>query len=66
VGRTDGWSEAEREQLHACVLEAARDYQYPVIAGVECSHAAPLLALPIGVAGRLVGDDLTIEESAVA
>jgi muramoyltetrapeptide carboxypeptidase len=41
VGRTDGWNETEREQLHVSVLEACRDYEYPVIAGVECSHAAP-------------------------
>jgi muramoyltetrapeptide carboxypeptidase len=65
VGRTDGWSEAERAQLHACVLDSCRDYDYPVIAGIECSHAAPLLALPIGVAARLVGDQLIIEEAAV-
>jgi muramoyltetrapeptide carboxypeptidase LdcA involved in peptidoglycan recycling len=58
VGRTDGWSEAERKQLHVSVLEACR-------AGVECSHAAPLLALPIGVAATLVGDQLIIEEAAV-
>jgi muramoyltetrapeptide carboxypeptidase len=65
IGRTDGWSQPERAQLHACVLEACRDYDYPVIAGSECSHAAPLLALPIGVAARLVDDQLIIEEAAV-
>jgi muramoyltetrapeptide carboxypeptidase len=65
VGRTDGWSEDERAQLHACVLDACRDYDYPVIGGIECSHAAPLLALPIGVAARLVDEQLIIEEAAV-
>jgi muramoyltetrapeptide carboxypeptidase len=65
VGRTDGWSEAERAQLHGCVLDACRGYDYPVIAGIECSHAAPLLALPIGVLARLVDDQLVIEEAAV-
>jgi muramoyltetrapeptide carboxypeptidase LdcA involved in peptidoglycan recycling len=61
-----GWSEAERAQLHTCVLEACGDYGYPVIAGIECSHAAPLLALPIGVLARLVDDQLIVEEAAVA
>jgi muramoyltetrapeptide carboxypeptidase LdcA involved in peptidoglycan recycling len=65
VGRTDGWSQAEQAQLHACVLDSCRDYDYPVVAGIECSHAAPLLALPIGVAARLDGDQLIIEEAAV-
>jgi muramoyltetrapeptide carboxypeptidase LdcA involved in peptidoglycan recycling len=65
VGRTDGWSEVERAQLQTCVLEACRDYDYPVITGIECSHAAPLLALPIGVLARLVDDQLIIEEAAV-
>lgn len=65
VGRTDGWSGAGRAQLHACVLDACRDTDYPVIAGVECSHAAPLLALPIGVLATLVDDQLIIEEAVV-
>ena len=37
----------------------------PVIAGIELLHAAPLLALPIGVLARLVDDQLIIEEAAV-
>ena len=66
LGRTDGWSDQERTLFYECALDAARGYGYPILAGLECSHAAPLLALPIGVEAELAGDELTILEPAVA
>lgn len=65
VGRTDGWPSAQVAALHACVLDATRGYSYPVLAGVEVSHAAPLLTVPIGVRGHVDGLDLVIDEAAV-
>lgn len=66
VGRTEGWSPAQVGALHACVLDAARGYDYPVLAGVEVTHSAPLLTIPIGVPGRVDGLELVIEGAAVS
>lgn len=65
VGRTDGWSPADVGALHACAIDAARGYDYPVLAGVECTHSAPLMTLPIGVAARVEGTDLVLTDPAV-
>lgn len=66
VGRTEGWSPAQVGALHGCVLDATRGYDYPVLAGVEVTHSAPLLTVPIGVPARVDGLDLVIEDAAVA
>lgn len=66
VGRTDGWTAAEVSQLHECVLDAVRGYGYPVLAGVECGHSAPLLTLPVGVEATVDSEELVIDEPAVA
>ncbi|MGH3354639.1 MAG: S66 peptidase family protein [Nocardioidaceae bacterium] len=66
VGRTDGWTSGQRDQLHRCVLEAVRDRDIPVLAGVECTHSAPLLTFPIGVPATLSGRELRLDGPAVA
>jgi len=65
VGRTVGWSPEQRTMLHGCVLDAARGFDYPVLGGVEVSHSAPLLTVPVGVLATVDGEDLTIDEPAV-
>jgi muramoyltetrapeptide carboxypeptidase len=65
IGRTPGWDEDQIAQLHACVLDAVDRYDYPVLAGVECTHSAPLLTLPIGVLARVDDEELVVEEAAV-
>lgn len=52
--------------LHGCVLDAVRGFDYPVLAGVEVSHSAPLLTVPVGVPATVDGEDLTIDEAAVS
>jgi muramoyltetrapeptide carboxypeptidase len=66
VGRTPGWDERQIAQLHACVLDAVAGYDYPVLAGVECTHSAPLLTLPIGVLATVDDEELVVEEAAVS
>ena len=66
IGRTDNWSAADVGLLHHVVLEPARGYSFPVLAGVEVSHSAPLLTIPIGVPGTMSGLDLSIDEPAVS
>ncbi len=65
VGRTEGWAPADVGALHACALDAARGYDYPVLAGVESSHSAPMMTLPIGVAARVERTELVIAGPAV-
>jgi muramoyltetrapeptide carboxypeptidase len=64
VGRSDGWTTEQVAMLHGCVLDAVRGFDYPVLGGVEVSHSAPLLTVPIGVRVSVDGD-LTIVEPAV-
>jgi muramoyltetrapeptide carboxypeptidase LdcA involved in peptidoglycan recycling len=47
------------------VLDAVAGFDYPVLAGVECAHAAPMLALPVGVRATVSGAELIIDEAAV-
>lgn len=65
IGRTYNWEQGDVERFHAVVLDAVRDYDYPVLAGLEVSHTAPLLTIPIGVMGSVDGIDLSIDEPAV-
>lgn len=66
-GRSDpGWDDSQIAQLHACVLDAVAGYDYPVLAGVECTHSAPLLTLPIGVLATVDDEELAVEEAAVS
>lgn len=65
VGRTYNWESDDVERFHAVVLDAVRGYDYPVLAGLEVSHTAPLLTIPIGVMGSLDGIDLSVDEPAV-
>jgi muramoyltetrapeptide carboxypeptidase len=65
IGRTPGWDEDRIAQLHACVLDAVHGYDYPVLAGVECTHSAPLFTLPIGVLATVDDEELVVVEAAV-
>jgi len=65
IGRSPGWDVNRVTQLHACVLDAVRSYDFPVLAGVECTHSAPLLTLPIGVLATVADEELVLEEAAV-
>jgi len=66
IGRTPGWDEDRIAQLHTCVLDAVGGYDYPVLAGAECTHSSPLLTLPIGVLATVDDEDLVVEEAAVS
>jgi len=38
----------------------------PIAAGVECTHSAPFLTLPIGVLATVDDEELVVEEAAVS
>ena len=65
VGRPQGMSEAERQRLHAVVLDSVADFGYPVVADVECGHTDPMATLPIGVSCTVEEDELSLLEAAV-
>ncbi len=65
IGRSDNWPTSEVETLHALVEQATRGSTFPILAGVEVSHSAPLLTIPIGVQGTIDGRTLSIDEPAV-
>jgi muramoyltetrapeptide carboxypeptidase LdcA involved in peptidoglycan recycling len=48
------------------VLDSVAGYDYPVLAGVECTHSALLLTLPIGVLATVDDEELVVEEAAVS
>ncbi len=66
IGRTDNWPGEQVELLHWLVCDATTGHDFPILAGVEVTHSAPLLTVPIGVRGTIDGLDLSIDEPAVA
>ncbi|MFH8983725.1 S66 peptidase family protein [Streptomyces varsoviensis] len=66
VGRPPRLGPADRERLHAVVLDAVAGFGYPVLAEFECGHTDPVATLPIGVACAVDGRDLTLLDAAVA
>ena len=65
VGRTDNWNAADVETLHSLIQDMTSGHDFPILAGVEVSHSAPLLTIPIGVQGTIDNLDLSIDEAAV-
>ncbi len=65
IGRTDNWSDSDVEVLHSLVQQATSRTDFPILAGIEVSHSAPLLTIPNGVRGTLDGLTLSIDEAAV-
>lgn len=65
IGRSDNWKAAEVEGLHRLTMDATEGRGFPILAGVEVTHSAPLLTVPIGIQGTIDGFDLSIDEPAV-
>lgn len=53
IGRPYGYSDAQRAQLHAVVLERTRRYAFPIVADLDFGHTAPQFTLPIGCRAEL-------------
>lgn len=64
IGRANGWTADELAQLYFCVLDATKGHKLPVLAGLECSHAAPLLAVAIGPICTVADLELILQEPA--
>jgi muramoyltetrapeptide carboxypeptidase len=48
LGRPYRYSDAQKQELHAVLLERTRRYSFPIIADMDFGHTAPQLTLPIG------------------
>jgi muramoyltetrapeptide carboxypeptidase len=68
VGRPNKYSEAEKAELHALLLERTRAYAFPIVAEVDFGHTSPQLTLPIGCLAELEGGErrFAILEAAVS
>ncbi|MDB5652757.1 MAG: MccF-like protein, partial [Tardiphaga sp.] len=65
LGRSDGWSAADVERLDRIAVQLTAPTDIPVLAGIACSHAAPMLTLPIGALTELDGLRLRVLEPVV-
>jgi muramoyltetrapeptide carboxypeptidase len=66
LGRSEGWSDVDIDRFDRIALEFTAGTGIPVLAGVPCSHASPMLALPIGSLSELDGLRLRVLEPIVA
>ena len=48
VGRPYRYTDRQKAELHAVLLERTRPYGFPIVADVDFGHTAPQLTLPIG------------------
>ncbi|MFF4806488.1 S66 peptidase family protein [Streptomyces sp. NPDC001351] len=64
IGRLRLSSDAEDRQMHEVVMRAVRDYDFPVLANIECGHTDPMATLPLGVECVLSDTELTLRSPA--
>lgn len=68
VARPYGYTDAQKEQLRAVVLERTRRYAFPIVTDLDFGHTAPQFTLPIGCRAELATTErhFAIVEAAVA
>ena len=55
-------------ELHQVILEATRDYDFPIIAEMDFGHTDPMFTIPYGIPAKINSQELefSILESAVS
>jgi muramoyltetrapeptide carboxypeptidase LdcA involved in peptidoglycan recycling len=53
VGRPMRYTEEEKKQLRAVILERTRRYTFPIVTDMDFGHTAPQFTVPIGCRARL-------------
>ncbi|HEY3078896.1 MAG TPA: S66 peptidase family protein [Chloroflexota bacterium] len=68
VGRPYRYTDEQKSELHAVLLERARRYAFPIVADLDFGHTAPQLTLPIGCRAEVdaTARRLAILEAAVS
>jgi muramoyltetrapeptide carboxypeptidase LdcA involved in peptidoglycan recycling len=66
--RPYGYSDEERQRLHAVLLERTRRYGFPVVADMDFGHTTPIFTLPLGCRAVIDGEArrFAITEAGVA
>ncbi len=67
VGRPLGYTEEQKEQLDAILVDRTRRYAFPIVSGADFGHASPQLTLPIGCMAEIHASEhrFAIVEAAV-
>ena len=53
VGRPMRYSQDEKQQLNAVIVERTHRYDFPIITGMDFGHTSPQMVLPVGVLARI-------------
>ncbi len=67
VGRPIGYTDEQKEQLRAVLLERTARYSFPIVTDMDFGHTAPQFTLPIGCQARIdsTEESLVVTEAAV-
>ena len=60
-GRPMAYSDAEKEELRAVIMDRTRGCSYPVVADMDFGHTSPQFVLPIGCKARIDATDESFE-----
>ena len=66
VGRPMSYTDAEKAELRAVILERTRRYDFPIITDMDFGHTTPQMTLPIGCRARISPGRFELIEAAVA
>lgn len=61
VGRPMRYSDQEKAELDAVLLERTQRYDFPIVSGMDFGHTAPQLTLPIGCRASISSDAASVE-----
>ena len=66
-GRGFGYNDDEIKQLKESILFHTKEYNYPILYGVDIAHSDPMITIPLGVKVKLNSEKnlFSIEESGV-
>jgi muramoyltetrapeptide carboxypeptidase len=53
VGRSRGYTDEQKQQLDAVLLERTRRYDFPIVTGADFGHTWPQFTLPIGCMAKI-------------
>jgi muramoyltetrapeptide carboxypeptidase len=68
VGRPMRYTDAQKEQLRAVILERTACYDFPIVTDMDFGHTAPQVTLPIGCQARIdvAEERIVVTEAAVS
>lgn len=61
VGRPFSYSKEQVNNLKKVILERTKDYNFPILFGIDIGHTDPMITIPLGVNVKLNSDDNLFE-----